>query len=58
MIARTAEQERALARRLESEARRAEDEGRPSDAERLWARARIAWRTTAAAGLAGIGGGL
>lgn len=56
VIARTAEQERALARRLESEARRAEDEGRGSDAERLYARSRLAWRSAAAAGLAEIGG--
>lgn len=52
---RTATEWRAEARRLESEARRAEDAGRASDAERLWARARLVWRTVASAGLAEIG---
>lgn len=53
---RTAAEWRAEARRLESEARRAEDEGRGSDAERLYARSQLAWRSAAAAGLAEIGG--
>ena len=54
--ARAAAEWRTEARRLEAEAHRADDEGRGTDAERMYARARLAWRSTAAAGLAAIGG--
>ena len=53
---RTAAEWRTEARRLESEAHRADDEGRGTDAERLYARARLAWRAAGHAGLAAIGG--